>query len=187
MRPYCLAPGIISSHLWWNKVEDNVRKRTHTHTHTHTRTHTYICSFSDVIYIICNVWLGHFVVQQKLTEHYTSTTITFFFLKKEKFWHLSLMIYPRTLRWSWWSLGKFNLMPTSGLSTLPCFFLFFFSVFYFFFDILIAAVLSASFNWSTPPTLFFLFFSFFHSTLPCSFCLVFFKGYLRYPMPLVPG
>ena len=36
----------ISNHLRWNTMEDNVKKR--------------ICSY---------VYLGHFVVQQKLTEH----------------------------------------------------------------------------------------------------------------------
>ena len=49
-----IAQGTMSNHLQWN-LEDKVKKR---------------------MYI--NVWLGHFVVQQKLTERYKSTIINFF-------------------------------------------------------------------------------------------------------------
>ena len=55
----CIAQETISNHLWWNMLEDNVRKR---------------------MYIYA--WLGHFGVQQKSTEHCKST-IT---LKKQTFW-----------------------------------------------------------------------------------------------------
>ena len=46
MRACCIAEGTLSNHLWWNMMEDNVRRK---------------------MYIY--VWLGRFAVQQKLTEH----------------------------------------------------------------------------------------------------------------------
>ena len=52
MRSCCIAQGTICNHLWWNMMKDNVRKR--------------MCIY---------VWLGHFVVQKKLTEHCKSTII----------------------------------------------------------------------------------------------------------------
>ena len=45
MRSFCIAQGNVSNHLWWNLMEDNVRKR------------MYICI------------TGHFAVQQKLIEY----------------------------------------------------------------------------------------------------------------------
>ena len=50
MRSCCIAQGTVSNHLWWNMMEDNVRKRKYTYIH---------------IYLLP----GHFAVQQKLTEH----------------------------------------------------------------------------------------------------------------------
>ena len=47
-----MAQGNVSNHLWWNIIENNIKK----------------------IICIC-VQLGHFVVQQKATEHCKSTTI----------------------------------------------------------------------------------------------------------------
>ena len=52
MQSCYMAQRTISSHLRWNMMEDNVRKR------------MYIC-----------VQLGHFAVQQKLTEHLLSHCI----------------------------------------------------------------------------------------------------------------
>ena len=57
MRCCCRAQGTLSSHLWRTMTEGNVRKR--------------MC-------IYMYVWLGHSAVQQKLTEHYKSTTIKIF-------------------------------------------------------------------------------------------------------------
>ena len=54
MRSCCIAQGTMSNHLQWNMMEDNVKKR---------------------MYV--NIWLGHFAVQQKLTEHCESTIIKF--------------------------------------------------------------------------------------------------------------
>ena len=48
----CIAQGTISSHLRWKMMEDKERKRMYTY-----------------------VWLGHFAVQQKVTEHCQSTMI----------------------------------------------------------------------------------------------------------------
>ena len=50
MRSCCTAQGTMSSYLWWNMMEDNVRKR------------------MDIY-----VWLGHYAVQQTLTEQCKST------------------------------------------------------------------------------------------------------------------
>ena len=50
MRSFCVAQGTISNHLWWNMMEDKVRKR-----------------------IDMCVYLGNFAIQQKLTEHCKST------------------------------------------------------------------------------------------------------------------
>ena len=47
MRSCCVAQGAITSHLWWNMMEDNVRKR------------MYIC--------MCD-WVT-FLCSRKLTEH----------------------------------------------------------------------------------------------------------------------
>ena len=51
----------ISNHLWWNMMEDNVRKK---------------------IYIY--VWLGHFAVQQRLKEHCKSVIIKHLTNEKKK-------------------------------------------------------------------------------------------------------
>ena len=49
MRSCCLAQGTISSHLWWNMMEDYVIKR------------KYICMCIYIyIYIYIYEWLGHF-------------------------------------------------------------------------------------------------------------------------------
>ena len=48
MRFCCVAQGTLSSHLLWNMMEDNVRKR------------MYVC-------------MGHFAIQQKSTDHYKSS------------------------------------------------------------------------------------------------------------------
>ena len=50
MRSCCILEGITPNHLWWNVMEENMRKR---------------------IYI----YLGHFAVQEKFTEHCNSTVI----------------------------------------------------------------------------------------------------------------
>ena len=49
-----IAQGTISSHLWWKMMWDNMRKR---------------------MYVYIYVWLGHFAIQQKLTEYCKSTII----------------------------------------------------------------------------------------------------------------
>ena len=64
MRSFCRALGTLSNHLWWNMMEDNVRKKC-----IYTHTHIYIYK------------LGHFSVQHKFTEHCKSTIII---KKKEK-------------------------------------------------------------------------------------------------------
>ena len=38
----CKTQGTLSSHLWWNLMEDNVRKRLYIHIHTHTYIHIHI-------------------------------------------------------------------------------------------------------------------------------------------------
>ena len=50
-------------------MEDNMRKKKCIHTHTHT--HTVCVCVCVCIYI----WLGHFVVQQKLVQHCKWTII----------------------------------------------------------------------------------------------------------------
>ena len=52
MRFCSIAQGTIPSHLRQKMMEDNVKKR-----------------------MYMDVWLGHFALQQKLTEHCTSTKI----------------------------------------------------------------------------------------------------------------
>ena len=52
MRLCCIAQGNIPSHLGWNTMEDDVKKR---------------------MYKICK--LGHFAIQHKLAEHCKSTII----------------------------------------------------------------------------------------------------------------
>ena len=47
MKPCCIAQGTISSHLWWNMMEHNVRKRMC----------TYVCDWVTMLY------------SRKLTEH----------------------------------------------------------------------------------------------------------------------
>ena len=51
----------VFNHLWWNVMEDNVRKR-----------------------MSMYVWLGHFAVQQKLTEHCKSIIIKIIYIKKKE-------------------------------------------------------------------------------------------------------
>ena len=63
MRAYCIAHRIISNHLWWDMMEDNVRKRIY----------IYIYVWLCVCVCLCVIWLGHFAVHQKLTEHCKST------------------------------------------------------------------------------------------------------------------
>ena len=60
MRSCYTAQGAISNHLRWSVVEDNMRKR------------MYVC-----------MGLGHFAVQQNLTEHCKSTIIKKIFFNKE--------------------------------------------------------------------------------------------------------
>ena len=54
--------GTLSSLLSQNMTEDSMRKRIHTHTHTHTHTHIF-------------TYLGHYAVQQKLTQHCKSNIL----------------------------------------------------------------------------------------------------------------
>ena len=57
MRSCCVGQGTTSSHLGWNMMEDNVKKKN-------------IC----VCVCVC-VCLGHFTVQQTSTEHCKSIII----------------------------------------------------------------------------------------------------------------
>ena len=58
MKSCSTAQGTRSHHLWYNVIKDNARKRMYTY-----------------------VQLGHFAVQQKLTEHCKSAIIKIFFKK----------------------------------------------------------------------------------------------------------
>ena len=93
MRPCGIAQGSVSSHLWWNIMEDNVRKRIYIYIYmfyTYVYILFYIYSFMymniySFIYVyiffyiyVCILlykWLGHFAVQQRLTQHCKSTII----------------------------------------------------------------------------------------------------------------
>ena len=61
MRSCCVAPGPILNHLWKNMIEDPMRKRMYLY-----------------------LYLGHFVVQWKLTERCISTIIKNWKKKKRK-------------------------------------------------------------------------------------------------------
>ena len=61
MRSCFITQGTISSHLWWNMMDDNVRKTIYIYTHTHK--HAYMCMTGS----LCST--------AELTEHCKSTII----------------------------------------------------------------------------------------------------------------